>query len=156
MKRRVGAFGALLAIDLILLSLLLLLLLPLQRSTATVTIGARQEGSVLTVSGRTDLPDGVILRVGVQDMDLESQSRHIDLTTTVTGGRYSIDLSLVGWPAHEVLVTTSFAPSDPGQPSAVVARFGADGAGLSGPGVGTSSDGGKYLETSIELKLGPP
>jgi hypothetical protein len=104
------------------------------------------EHETLTVSGDTDLPDKTI--VGVSGSAWEGNAldeRMARADATVENGHYSVTLDVPGWKSGDhVGVIVAFYPSYPGQPQSVIARFGATGDNLRGPGVRFNDNDGSH------------
>jgi hypothetical protein len=136
---------------------------PWPSSSANVTLTAEPhaEASSIVVEGAADLLDGSIITVGaigIPDVDLPTgptfSGRLPDESAVVQGGRYRAVLPASEWRAGVVMVTASFGPSTPGQPAAVVERFGAKGERLQGMQVEESRDGQRVMRVSEILLHG--
>jgi hypothetical protein len=100
----------------------------------------RAEGR-LAVSGTADLPDGTILLLSVTNLD-PSAMDSVDGSATVISGHYGGTLDMAKLGDGELLATVSLVMSSPGQPQALLDRFGAHGERLRGPEVVRPWDGG--------------
>lgn len=129
---------------------------PTIRLDMTVQLVGRQ----VAVTGQTDLPDGAVLWVQADNEDFVTAPPVAPIgpygnqalaLARVANGSYSATLDLSPWPPGHAIVDVTFAP-DSSQPAAIVARFGADGAGLVGPDVLVSpSDGSRYDDVGTEI-----
>lgn len=127
---------------------------PPSSANVTMTLEPSAEPSSIVAEGATDLPDGSIITVsaiGIQDVDLPTGpilGRLPDESALVQGGRYRAVLPASEWRTGVVMVTASFGPSTPGQPPAVVERFGAKGERLQGMQMEESRDGQRVMRVS--------
>jgi hypothetical protein len=135
-------------------------------ATATMNLETSVNGHTVTLKGSTDLPDGAVVAVElVQTAEWErdaadgtapdpSTSRWVlDQVVTVSDGEFTADFSPAGWPSGH-LGAYAYFWVDPGQPPAVIERFGSDGSGLRGPDVVDLDDRGPTieLERTVEIK----
>lgn len=127
--------------------------------TIRLDMTAQLVGRQLAVTG-TDLPDGAVLWVQADNEDFVTAppvapvgpyGNQALALVRVANGSYSATLDLSAWPPGQALVDVTFAP-DSSQPAPVVARFGAEGAGLVGPDVFvSSSDESRYDDVGTEI-----
>lgn len=127
-------------------------------ANVALNIDVQIKGTTLTVNGTTDLPDQTILTASAfalegPDTSLTQMSARTD--TKVESGQYSAVISLTGWQRGDsVVVAVSFYPSTPGQPKALVDRFGPTGARLQGPGARMNdNDWSTYYEVDTTVTL---
>ena len=137
------ALGAILGVSLIVVPLMI----SGADATATMGITTSTTGSMITVEGTTDLPDGAIVVVQLvqaDEWDRESADGVApDVATspwirsddaTVRNGRFTASIDVDVWPAGRGRAAAYFW-IDGMQPADVVERFGLDGSDLRGPDV---------------------
>lgn len=132
-----------LALPLVTASLLFPFHLCAATRTVHLTVAPHIRGSVLIISGTTNLPDHA---------RIDWQARHAEMNTrrdfavehmsnsgrvTVRGGRYYARLDLSAWPAGEIEVWVAFEPLayNNDQPRSVTKLYGEYGQQLTGPNV---------------------
>jgi hypothetical protein len=126
-------------------------------SDPTFRLAASMDGTRLTASGETNLPDGSNVDVWAAFAGDEPGIHITDArSAVVVGGRFSQSIDLTGWPAGPVIVSALFEVVDT-QPAAVLSRYGADGSGMSGPRVKYDDDTSTWaLEDWQTVQFTPP
>ena len=112
-------------------------------------------GNLLTIEGRTNLPDRAILMYEVRDG--APAPRVISGIMAVQLGRYVAQTNLSGWQAGTIEVWVGFQTllgSDEKQPEEVIERYGEMGEFLYGDNV-TETDGFKRVEVTQTLEFSP-
>jgi hypothetical protein len=143
------------------------------KASAVLVVTPTVRGTVLSVDGSTDLPDGTLMRVNiwheVLDEALNEVGRNgtdvnladprmayeVDQQPVVIAGRFRVISDLSAWPRGQITIWTGFEPS-PDQPPATVARFGANGERLGGPGVTYDNSDGVPRLVDIQTVAVPP
>jgi hypothetical protein len=116
---------------------------------ARLDIAAAVNGSRITVSGSTNLPDGARIFVYVwhQDESLQVDSENL---VPVVGGRYTVEVDLGGWPPGMAHATAAFLLDGYGpQPSHVLAAVGDFGERLGGPQVRDDEFGYRLVSSAV-------
>ncbi len=110
----------------------------------TMDMVATTTGRTVHIDGTTDLPDGARIEVGAWPYENEHQVydgpgglpryRVVD-TVTVTGGRFSHEADLTGWPSGMSVQVEAYFEGGVGQPLHVIWEFGLFGQRMGGPQV---------------------
>ena len=134
-------------------------------ATARMDFATVADGTLATVTGTADLPDGA--RIGVQLLQLDEWERASDDgaqpdieswpwvaydDVVVHDGRFSTTLDIAGWPRGRGLAIGYFWV-DASQPAAVIERFGLSAADLKGPDVIDDDVYGRMLEVQEAFEL---
>jgi hypothetical protein len=93
-------------------------------------------GRTVDVSGSTDLPDGARMDFVATGGGPTPKSS----SSVISGGEYHTTFDLAGWPAGRYAVWVEFNASE-GQTQAVQAKYGPDGAKMSGGRIRSRVDG---------------
>jgi hypothetical protein len=129
------------------------LLLP---ADPTYRLSASVDGHAVTGTGQTSLPDGSHIHMWATYWG-DAPGIHISdpSDAVVLNGAFHATFDLSGWPAGEVAVNALFE-LDGSQPAEATARYGEDGARLSGPRVAFDDDNQSWaLQDWQTVWLGP-
>ena len=107
-------------------------------------------GVSVTVSGSTNLPEGALISVEVQNMDVDGRAYG---QATVHDGRYTTTVSVdpIYWDKGLVIATARFEPFAVGQVPAARERFGSHGERLRSPDVIVNAIGDRYLSVTVRV-----
>jgi hypothetical protein len=115
-------------------------------------LSARVDGTKVTGSGETSLPDGSRVTMWAMFAGDEPGIHMSDTQdAVVAGGQFSATFDLAGWPAGPVMVDALFE-MDEHQPAEARQRYGEDGSRMSGP-IGTFSATGPLVQGRTFLTM---
>lgn len=128
-----------------------------QHADPRYEMSATARGGIVTLNGRTTLPDGsaisiwathlregTLLELGVGDPQ----------QVTVDGGSFTAELDLAHWPAGQVIVNALFLAAKD-QPAQFYQRYGPDGSLMVGAAVRHSEDDGWALQGWTTVRIDP-
>lgn len=123
----------------VLVSIAILLFTVIQSrwNAVTLSLEVATEGTVLTVSGETNLPERTLLIYEVAPKSAAAREREGLYATgvvVVNRGVYRVELDTSLFETYDVIVTVRFqvSPDGPPQSAAVVKRFGRNGERING------------------------
>jgi hypothetical protein len=117
---------------------------PAKPATVALTLNATVKNRLLTIDGKTDLPDGTFLPYEIRHEGLSTglnypiEKMSVDGNATVAGGSYSSTIDLQGWPPGKVEVWLAFQTvldTTTHQPPDIISRFGELGERMEGSNV---------------------